>query len=155
MALVRCPECGHAVSEAASSCPNCGCPMHSQPVAGTGAPAQEPAYRPEEPKKGNAGKIVALLVVLALLVAGIVYVLNKQNSDSQPAQSEQTTEQQTDQEENTNDQTDNGQDTQDQQTDNQTDQGGTEEEPLYEPGEDGGTDDGGAEGGMDVTNDNP
>lgn len=27
MALVRCPECGNQVSERASSCPECGCPL--------------------------------------------------------------------------------------------------------------------------------
>lgn len=153
MALVRCPECGHAVSEAASVCPNCGCPMYSQPAGSDGAPAQEPAYRPEEPKKGNAGKIVALLIVLALLIAGIVFVISMQKNTFEPAQSEQTTEQQENNDE--GNQTEDQQNTPDQQTDNQTDQGSTEEEPLYEPGEDGGTDDGGAEGGMDVTNDNP
>ena len=27
MALLKCPECGEYVSEFASSCPHCGCPM--------------------------------------------------------------------------------------------------------------------------------
>ena len=27
MALLKCPECGKAVSEFARECPDCGCPM--------------------------------------------------------------------------------------------------------------------------------
>ena len=27
MALIKCPECGREVSDRASSCPNCGCPL--------------------------------------------------------------------------------------------------------------------------------
>ena len=29
MALIKCPECGKQVSDKASSCPNCGCPVSS------------------------------------------------------------------------------------------------------------------------------
>ena len=27
MALIKCSECGHEVSDRASACPNCGCPI--------------------------------------------------------------------------------------------------------------------------------
>ena len=27
MALVKCPECGHEVSDRAASCPKCACPL--------------------------------------------------------------------------------------------------------------------------------
>ena len=27
MALIKCPECGQEISDQATSCPNCGCPM--------------------------------------------------------------------------------------------------------------------------------
>lgn len=29
MALIKCPECGKEVSDKASACPNCGCPISS------------------------------------------------------------------------------------------------------------------------------
>lgn len=28
MALIKCPECGREVSDKATSCPTCGCPIH-------------------------------------------------------------------------------------------------------------------------------
>ncbi len=31
MALIQCPECGKQISDKASSCPGCGCPIASQP----------------------------------------------------------------------------------------------------------------------------
>ncbi len=33
MALINCPECGKKISDRASSCPNCGCPMASSPTS--------------------------------------------------------------------------------------------------------------------------
>ena len=27
MALIKCPECGKEISDKASACPNCGCPV--------------------------------------------------------------------------------------------------------------------------------
>lgn len=32
MALIKCNECGHEVSDKASACPNCGCPIEKVPV---------------------------------------------------------------------------------------------------------------------------
>lgn len=29
MALIKCPECGKQISNAAISCPGCGCPMRT------------------------------------------------------------------------------------------------------------------------------
>ncbi|MDE6636255.1 MAG: zinc-ribbon domain-containing protein [Lachnospiraceae bacterium] len=31
-ALINCPECGKQVSDKASSCPNCGCPIANSPT---------------------------------------------------------------------------------------------------------------------------
>ena len=35
MALIKCPECGKEVSNRASACIHCGCPLDEQPVAST------------------------------------------------------------------------------------------------------------------------
>ena len=35
MAMIKCPECGKDVSDRASSCPNCGCPIESTSPSGT------------------------------------------------------------------------------------------------------------------------
>lgn len=62
MALIKCSECGHEVSDKASACPNCGCPIES-----LGAAQEEVIY--EEPKK-KKGWIWALIVALLCLVLG-------------------------------------------------------------------------------------
>ena len=30
MALIKCPECGKEISDKASNCPNCGCPIEQK-----------------------------------------------------------------------------------------------------------------------------
>ena len=30
MAMIKCPECGHEVSDKAPTCPNCGCPIKKE-----------------------------------------------------------------------------------------------------------------------------
>lgn len=62
MALIKCNECGHEVSDKASMCPNCGCPIES-----LGAAQEDVMY--EEPKK-TKGWIWALIVVLLCLIGG-------------------------------------------------------------------------------------
>ena len=32
MALIKCTECGHEVSDKASACPNCGCPLEKESI---------------------------------------------------------------------------------------------------------------------------
>lgn len=32
MALIKCKECGHEVSDKASACPNCGCPLEKESI---------------------------------------------------------------------------------------------------------------------------
>lgn len=34
MALIKCPECGKEVSDRASNCPNCGCPLSEMSTSG-------------------------------------------------------------------------------------------------------------------------
>lgn len=35
MALIKCPECGKEISDKASACPNCGCPIAEMSASGT------------------------------------------------------------------------------------------------------------------------
>lgn len=70
MALIKCNECGHEVSDKASMCPNCGCPIES-----LGAAKEEVMY--EEPKK-KKGWIWALIAVsLCLVLGGGYYAYTK------------------------------------------------------------------------------
>ena len=78
MALIKCKECGHEVSDRASMCPNCGCPIES-----LGAAQEEVIY--EEPKK-KKGWIWALIVALLCLIGGggyyaYIHLVNKNNAE--------------------------------------------------------------------------
>lgn len=77
MALIKCKECGHEVSDKASMCPNCGCPIES-----LGAAKEEVMY--EEPKK-TKGWIWALIVavLLCILVGGYYGYAHYANSEDE------------------------------------------------------------------------
>lgn len=80
MALIKCKECGHEVSDKASMCPNCGCPIES-----LGAAKEDVMY--EEPKK-KKGWIWALIVVLLCLIGGggyyaYTHLVNKNNAENE------------------------------------------------------------------------
>lgn len=62
MALLKCKECGHLVSEKASACPNCGCPIERVGVF-------EGDQFEEKPKKSK-GWIWVLMVALLCLIGG-------------------------------------------------------------------------------------
>jgi len=69
MALIKCKECGHEVSDKASACPNCGCPITTETIVS------------EEPVKKSKGKLWFLLVLLlCLLVGGGYYAYAKAQS---------------------------------------------------------------------------
>lgn len=78
MALIKCNECGHEVSDKAQNCPNCGCPMEN-----VGATQEE--LMDEEPKK-KKGWIWALVVALLCLIGGggyyaYTHLVNKNNAE--------------------------------------------------------------------------
>ena len=78
MALIKCKECGHEVSDRATACPNCGCPIDN-----VGKIQEE--IIDAEPKK-KKGWIWALIVVLLCLIGGGGYyayshLVNKNNAE--------------------------------------------------------------------------
>ena len=71
MPLIKCPECGHEVSDKAFSCPNCGNPinpLHSIETTDTG-------YQQEETIKRYADAIWAISKVFAALISVVTIIL--------------------------------------------------------------------------------
>ena len=82
MALIKCTECGHMISDKATKCPKCGCPTTkgTEPHIHQETPPGQPFYY--ENKKGGRFRkwlygIIALLV--ALIAGGGYYFFNKAN----------------------------------------------------------------------------
>ena len=65
MALIKCKECGHMISDKATKCPKCGCPK------GNVETVQEQMYEDEKPKK--KWWIWALVIALLCLIGGGVF----------------------------------------------------------------------------------
>lgn len=63
MALIRCPDCGRDVSDAATHCPHCGRPLAA---AAPPAPAHPPATLLE--RVGCLYPAIALIIVLLLVI---------------------------------------------------------------------------------------
>ena len=61
MALIKCKECGHEVSDKASMCPNCGCPIAMETIV----------------TKKSKGKLWSLLAILLCLIIGGGYAYAK------------------------------------------------------------------------------
>ena len=86
MALIKCPECGHMVSDKATKCPKCGCPTKEATV-----PHQEDAARNDMPvyDEEESPTNKWLYVVIALLLAAIAgggYLWYSQSKGNQKVQ---------------------------------------------------------------------
>lgn len=82
MALIKCTECGHMISERATKCPKCGSPIIKESNTQYNANVNQPPVYYDEGNKGNNSKW--LYAVIALFLAAIAgggyyfYDLNKQ-----------------------------------------------------------------------------
>jgi len=59
MALITCTDCGHAVSDAAPACPQCGRPISKVPAPRAAA------------KKTSVGETIGGIIVLGAMIAGV------------------------------------------------------------------------------------
>ena len=66
MALIKCTECGHVVSDKASMCPNCGCPINDEEMP---HPWDAEANNTQVINKRNGRSNKWLYAIIALLVA--------------------------------------------------------------------------------------
>ena len=55
MALVKCPECGREVSDAAASCPGCGHPIAQQPTL-------QPILQPAQKWSPGVAAVLSLII---------------------------------------------------------------------------------------------
>ena len=79
MAIIKCPECGHDVSDQAPFCPQCGVRIAGNvtttpPPVPNAAPTTTPTPQAnnEEPKKSNKTTII-ISIIIALVVCGTMY----------------------------------------------------------------------------------
>lgn len=54
MALIKCPECGKEISDKATSCPNCGCPINAETLKSNTIQDQKEKEKAEEPYRQMA-----------------------------------------------------------------------------------------------------
>lgn len=94
MAIIRCPECNHEVSDRATACPNCGFPISeaakqnstnqsaSNPTTQTGQPQAGP-NAPQQPNKTRATSTITIisLLIVALAGAAVWYLFFRGGSD--------------------------------------------------------------------------
>lgn len=81
MALIKCNECGHEVSDKASVCPNCGNPMQKS----RDAAVEEHAH--SQQSKQRKGKWAIAAILLCVLAGGVYFAftsksLNENNPDN-------------------------------------------------------------------------
>ena len=64
--LIKCPECGKEISDQASSCPNCGCPISI-------SNNQQP-HHTKEPKRGGCLKTIFIFFVICIgAIIAVIY----------------------------------------------------------------------------------
>lgn len=83
MALINCPECGRQISDKATNCPNCGCPIH---VANYSRTQQVEIANVSSGMSNKLKKIgiVSLFVIIAI-VAAVFVVLKIKDAKKQAA----------------------------------------------------------------------
>ena len=82
MALIKCSECGHEVSDKASACPNCGCPIEKGLICNECGNSVSPSDKscpkcgnPIKSKNGFNWKKHILSIAAILFVLGGVYAI--------------------------------------------------------------------------------
>lgn len=81
MALIKCPECGKEISDKASACPNCGCPIGKESKNLNGGKEVYTGFQElntnkvnQQNKKSNKG--FEILCRVLLLLASIIEIIN-------------------------------------------------------------------------------
>lgn len=84
MALIKCSECGREISDKASSCPHCGCPVtgkeellekpsvEKEVSEGNNEETKPESGKSEDKKKLSKGGIIAIIVAVVVIVAVVI-----------------------------------------------------------------------------------
>lgn len=68
MALIKCPECGNQISDKAESCPKCGYELNKKETPTTSDNKVASSFM-------NKGNIKYILIILAIIVAGFLFLI--------------------------------------------------------------------------------
>ena len=73
MALIKCTECGHMISDKATKCPKCGCPTTkgSQPHIYQETPQVQPSYYNDKNGGSSRKWLYGIIGVLVALLIGL------------------------------------------------------------------------------------
>ena len=72
MALIKCNECGHMISDRATKCPKCGCPItkESKPHIHQETPQTQPFYYDDKNGGSSRKWLYGIIALLVALIAG-------------------------------------------------------------------------------------
>lgn len=77
MGLIQCKECGKEISDKATSCPHCGCPVDSMGSMSEGIEMSAAPVRPSQlPRKKNRGCLIGVIIFI-LFCFGIGFGINE------------------------------------------------------------------------------
>lgn len=77
MALIKCPDCGREVSDAAPTCPGCGRPMNASSTVGTSA-------RPAVIERTSKSYKGAMLVGALMVIVGVIWIISAPAGTTMP-----------------------------------------------------------------------
>lgn len=86
MALIQCPECGKEISDRASNCPNCGCPIHVEVKEERTQQVELTNVSQGMSKKFKKIGVWAVIIIVALVAA--FFILKKTKEAQQKAEYE-------------------------------------------------------------------
>ena len=89
MALIKCPECGKEISDRASTCPNCGCPVKAD-VSNVDNSAKntnntDANQISETNKKNKIPMIIGAFIAVVVLVILAIILFPKKDKDEKVA----------------------------------------------------------------------
>lgn len=83
MALIKCNECGHMISDRATKCPKCGCPITkgSKPHIHQETPQAQPFYYDDKNGGSSRKWLYGIIGVLVALLIGLgLWMWNSESS---------------------------------------------------------------------------